>query len=672
MSDRFGSASGNDALRLLLGGLPVAMPRVTRGPVIMEDIELSNEQQAVVDTFFDDRDIVVDATCGSGKTRTIQQLCNEITKRRPNDNVLYLTYSKLLKEDAQRRVFGAKVTNYHGVVYPYLRNANIKCGISESIKKFNENFKQLSKDFPAYDVLIIDEYQDITAEYAELIRNIKSKNPTMQVVMVGDMEQRVKAASTFDPQAFTKELCNDPVLLAFTQSFRIGPLVADRLAKSWSKPIKGVNTDQKVEIISYERAVTEMLKMSDKVGDILCLGKRNGTMTQLLNECENKRPDAFNKNTVFASVREGDNDITSTPDCAIFTTFDASKGLERDTCFIFDYTEKSWFTRNKFADANPVILRNVFLVAASRGKSRIFYVMPPEIGNPTSSVMRDDHLGFIDINKFINLPAVSRPTYDQPFEVSGMFDFRYVEHVEEAFDLLDVTCLDDGDNAHHIEVERADGLIDLSAVVGHYQEGLFFSGYQAVEEMAQSDSVDQMRYESYLDTRIEVMQAQGRTALDPWDDALVLAAVDTAMERYVTQVDKRIDSEVADELLARLNEHISPEDDAQHVLELEGTAQYSRRENSPIAFVGIADVYRPSDSEIVELKFVNELTHPMFLQVAMYVLMSGMEHGILWNTRTNERWQVEIPDRQRFMDAVTKCVTKGSYLKFVADDEDFI
>ena len=33
--------------------------------------------------------------------------------------------------------------------------------------------------------------------------------------------------------------------------------------------------------------------------------------------------------------------------------------------------------------------------------------------------------------------------------------------------------------------------------------------------------------------------------------------------------------------------------------------------------------------------------------------------GILWNTRDNTAYEIEIPDRASFLDAVTRTVTKG-------------
>ena len=38
--------------------------------------------------------------------------------------------------------------------------------------------------------------------------------------------------------------------------------------------------------------------------------------------------------------------------------------------------------------------------------------------------------------------------------------------------------------------------------------------------------------------------------------------------------------------------------------------------------------------------------------------------GILWNTRDNTAYEIEIPDRASFLDAVTRTVTKGMIKKY--------
>ena len=62
---------------------------------------------------------------------------------------------------------------------------------------------------------------------------------------------------------------------------------------------------------------------------------------------------------------------------------------------------------------------------------------------------------------------------------------------------------------------------------------------------------------------------------------------------------------------------------------------------------------------VYELKFVSELRHEHFLQCAVYMAALDLPKGILWNTRDNTAYEIEIPDRAAFLDAVTRTVTKG-------------
>lgn len=77
------------------------------------------------------------------------------------------------------------VTNYHGFAMGVLRKANITCGIPELVYTFN----RMKPPIDMYDVLILDEYQDIEQEFADMLWYIKSTNPQMQIIAVGDMIQ---------------------------------------------------------------------------------------------------------------------------------------------------------------------------------------------------------------------------------------------------------------------------------------------------------------------------------------------------------------------------------------------------------------------------------------------------------------------------------------------------
>ena len=46
------------------------------------------------------------------------------------------------------------------------------------------------------------------------------------------------------------------------------------------------------------------------------------------------------------------------------------------------------------------------------------------------------------------------------------------------------------------------------------------------------------------------------------------------------------------------------------------------------------------------------------------MIAQKLERGILWNIRTNEMWEISIPDKQKFMDSVVKTITKRQIVKY--------
>lgn len=137
-----------------------------------DEFVLSDEQQLFISEALIGKNILVDACIGSGKTTTIQQLCNIY----PSDKkILYLTYNRLLRIDAKNKIHKKNVivTNYHGFAYMILKKiGKSSVGVPDLIQTFLHEVDAI----PHYDVLIIDEYQDIEQELAELLNAIKAAN----------------------------------------------------------------------------------------------------------------------------------------------------------------------------------------------------------------------------------------------------------------------------------------------------------------------------------------------------------------------------------------------------------------------------------------------------------------------------------------------------------------
>lgn len=578
--------------------------------------DLSDEQQEFIRRAKNGENILVDACIGSGKTTAIQVLCNELK----NKSILYLTYNKLLKIDAQAKIVSNRVTvtNYHGFAYMALSRFNIKSGISDLIQTFNKSKPRILKK---YDIIIIDEYQDIEQEIADMLVYIKSQLSDVQIIAVGDMEQKIYDKTTLNVSKFIDVFLDNYSLLHFTKCFRLSFDIAKRLGDIWHKTIVGVNNNCKVVNMSIDNIVNYLAKQN--TSDILCLGARTGNMSKVLNILEDTYPEKFNKKTVYASIADEDRTNTSpSAETAIFTTFDSSKGLERKICVVFDYTEDYWKLRLNQPMVNYEILRNIFCVAASRGKDEIIFA-----DDSYHKQLKDETLA---------TPKKVNETI-KPYYISDMFSFKYKENIEECFNLINCKKIYTDDVAV-IKIKHEDGLIDLSPCIGIYQEAKFFKNYNIDDEINFAKNKNRDR---------PPIKVKNSMTLD--EKILYLTAYNTYHDRYVKQVKiPFINKSQSEMIIDRLSSIFT----GTEIVQLD-----CKLHCADFEIKGRIDVLK--NNIVHELKFVSELQHEHFLQCAMYMVLLKLHKGILWNVYNNEMFEITIPDRKLFMQSVIKTITKG-------------
>ncbi|SFT36175.1 DNA binding domain-containing protein, excisionase family [Lachnospiraceae bacterium XBD2001] len=585
------------------------------------ELNLSDEQNQFIELAVQGNNILVDACIGSGKTTAIQALCNALpTSKR----VLYLTYNRLLKVDAKRRIRNKNVlvTNYHGYASRVLREQGISAGVSDLIQKYLE----LKPELESYDVLIIDEYQDIEQEFADMLEHLKFMNPAMQIVVVGDMEQKIYDKTSLDVQDFICHFLGNYIQLQFTKCFRLSSDHAAMLGRIWGKTIEGVNEDCIVEEMGSSQIVEYLASLDTK--DILCLGMRTGLMSRVLNTLELQYPEKFNKRTVYASIRDQDaNSVDPKKNAAIFTTYDSSKGMERPICVVFDFTEIYWNFRSENAFSNYQILRNIFCVAASRGKQHIIFVKDNE------SMLSEETLS----------TAIWHEDRTLHLSVTDLYEFKYKEDVEDCYKLLDIRKIE-VDDVSPIQIKGKDEMIDLTPCIGIFQEASYFNNYDIDTEIeARLIHAPSMRhlYNSNIRESVE-------------KQILFLTAIETHLLRYMTQVSiPFVSDNQVKQIHRRLAERLNKDEDVQVPCEL---SFYDNEGRMIFDASGFADVVK--DDVVYELKFVSELQHEHFLQCATYMLGLNKPEGILWNTKSNELFSIHIPDRDKLMKQIAKTVTK--------------
>lgn len=585
--------------------------------------DLSHEQQKMIELAKHGYNILVDACIGSGKTTTIQVLCNELS----NKQILYLTYNKLLKADARKKIKcdNVFVTNYHGFAYTCLHEIGINVGVSDLIQAFLQFKDEIS--IPHYDILVIDEYQDIEEEIANMLECIKESNPYIQIIAVGDMEQKIYDKTRLDVQKFINGFLKQYKKVYFTKCFRLCDNLTKKLGIVWNKEIHGVNNNCLLSYMDINEAIHFLIKQN--TSDILCLGSRSGDMAKALNILEEICPEKFNKKTIYASIRDNDsNGIRIEENAAIFTTFDSSKGMERKICVIFDFTEEYWNRRLCKPHTSYEILRNIFCVALSRGKEHIILIKSPS-------------------KKILNHRILATPTTSDIqaplYNISDMFDFKYKEDIEECFSLISTKCI--STNNSIINIPNSDYMIDLSPCIGIYQEASFFKNY---------DIDEQINFTMKFNKSRPPINIQGYETLEK--KILFLIAYETYQDRYVKQVKLPF---VTEQQLKLIHNRLCTIFTGNETVQAECLMRFFDIDNKKNFYniSGKADVLL--NDIVYELKFVNELTHEHFLQCACYIVALGLNSGILWNIRNDEKYAITIPNKDKFINAVIKTITKG-------------
>lgn len=589
-------------------------------------IKPSIEQKQFINWAKEGKNILVDACIGSGKTTAIQKLCQSLPSSK---KILYLTYNRLLKLDAKSKIKNKNVTvqNYHGFAYIALSKSNIYAGVSDLIQTVNREKPYIM----LYDIMIIDEYQDIDQEIAEFITYIKAQNPNMQLIAVGDMEQKIYDKTTLDVKAFINEFLDDHIQMEFTQCFRLSEDIAEELGRIWNKEIKGVNPDCKVEVMPFKKVMTYLAKQNPK--DIMCLGARTGGMSTALNWLENDYPEKFNKHTVYASIADTGSGTAPDNNSAIFTTFDSSKGMERNVCVIFDYDEAYWRIRSRKPQQKYEILRNIFLVAASRGKKRIIFV---EGDKPLLT------------EKTLSTPTQTAPKFENT-TIDGLFDFKYKEDIEAAYQLLEVSRIKStNEDNEPIQMPTKDGLIDLSPCISLYQQASYFKNYNLDQEL---DMLYMQRYNHNLPDYQRKL---------PLEEKILLAtSIVTNQMRYRTQVSTPFIKESDKQLLFN---RLSTIFDRNTPVQKPTNIKFIKNGKPKFTAVGFADIVK--DDTVYMLQYTNAMSHETYLECACYMFGLGLECGIVWNIYDNSKYKIHIPNKKKFMNAVAKAATKGALQKF--------
>lgn len=346
--------------------------------------DASLEQQQVIKEI-EINNLVVDSVAGSGKTTCILHLAEKYA----SSKILLLTYNARLKLETRQKIKKLCIKNlethsYHSFCVKYY---NETCYNDSNIHNMLINNNATYNTFD-YDIIILDEVQDITPLYYEVFCKIYNNNiKESKVCIFGDRWQSIFGYNNADERFITKaynifNLNNFPwKTLSLSTSFRITHEMAlfinkcmigyDRISsnKKVNRKPRYIITDCWEKGRNTLKELEYYFNLGYKPNDIFILApsvRGKGPISYLENCLKMNMPNI----SIYIPLSDDeklDSDLMEGK--LVFSTFHQTKGLERKVIIIFnfDYSYFQFFNKT----ANPDICSNPLYVAVTRASEHL-------------------------------------------------------------------------------------------------------------------------------------------------------------------------------------------------------------------------------------------------------------------------------------------------------------
>jgi len=366
---------------------------------IMTQYEISEEQKLVLEYIRQGKHVTVDACAGSGKSTTILAIAKEM----PTYQFLQMAYNSMLRCEFKEKVTtqglkNVRVHTFHSLaVQYYYRNANTDTGIRHILYHKLDPLSPI----PNFDVLVIDEAQDMTLLYFQFMWKVAMDvGKTFQILILGDYMQGLYEFKGADIRfltmadqiwikhphlytGFSNGVYNPiPQFVKCTlkTSYRITQPMADfvnnvmlgekRLyaVKNGCRVIYNRNSrgNQEKYVVSQ---IKQLLTSGEKPDDIFVLGASVKGANSNIRKMENALVECGIP--CFVPMLENDKiDERVIAGKVVFSTFHAVKGRQRKYVFVlgFDDSYFTYFAKNM----NPDICPNTLYVACTRATTALY------------------------------------------------------------------------------------------------------------------------------------------------------------------------------------------------------------------------------------------------------------------------------------------------------------
>lgn len=346
----------------------------------------SAEQQYIIDQIGAGNNVVADCVAGSGKTTTVLFLA----QRFPDKKVLQITYNKDLKLEVREKADARGITNleihtYHSLCVKYYNRAAFTDGPMRGVVE--RNTAPICA-LPAYDIVVLDEVQDMTILYYWMVKKLLRdccSTPQPLLLVLGDRYQAINQFRAADPRFITLSsqiwecpFVNATLSTSYRLTHQMGAFVNDimlgssriRTVRS-GPPVKYMIANTFGNVSQIASIITAKLKGGFSPADIFVLAPSIRSRMSPIRKLENKLVEQGIP-CYYPTSDDAEIDSKVIAGKVVFCTFHQAKGRERPIVLVYSF-DSTYFTFNG-KDMNPLVCPNTMYVAATRAREELIVV----------------------------------------------------------------------------------------------------------------------------------------------------------------------------------------------------------------------------------------------------------------------------------------------------------
>jgi nucleoside-triphosphatase THEP1 len=353
---------------------------------------VSEEQLYICNSVQQGKNVIVDACAGSGKSTTVLSTCRFM----PQTNFLILTFNRALRMETREKVqhlniINAEVHTYHSLAVLYY-NSNAHTD-NQLMNLINNNSPLLKMPKKCYDIIVIDEAQDMSKIYYDFIKKFtQDLNHKFQLLVLGDYRQCLYEFKGSDVRYLTRSEYiwkNNPLLknpdewsyAELKTTYRLTNQMASFVnnALLGEQKLKACRDGPRVKyfISTFNQIPDEVFGFINRIVKTEKSGKYDDFFilsasikkSELIKKIENKLV-ANNVPCHIPLIEDSEMDERVIENKVVFCTFHSSKGRQRKYVIVLNF-DNSYFDYN--ASNKPRnICPNTIYVATTRATTQMY------------------------------------------------------------------------------------------------------------------------------------------------------------------------------------------------------------------------------------------------------------------------------------------------------------